>query len=83
MDITAIQRSFRMFYYILADSEIGGFMPEGVPYGGPTTHLFSIGWERGKIIYSIREETNTCRTEEVSRFFDSLALRRSECCQAI
>ncbi len=60
-----------MFHYI-PDSEIERFIEEDVPYGDLTTHLLGIGGKRGKIIYSTREETTLCCTEEAARLLNKL-----------
>jgi molybdenum transport protein len=60
-----------MSHYI-PDSEIERFIEEDVPYVDLTTHLLGIGLKRGKIIYSTREETQLCCTEEASRLLNKL-----------
>ena len=60
-----------MSHYI-PDSEIEKFIEEDVPYGDLTTHLLGIGSKRGKIIYSTREETCLCCTEEAARLLNKL-----------
>lgn len=56
----------------IPDSEIERFIDEDIPYGDLTTHLLGIGSKRGKIIYSTREETQLCCTEEASRLLNKL-----------
>jgi molybdenum transport protein len=60
-----------MLHYI-PDSDIERFIEEDVPYGDLTTHLLGIGPKRGKIIYSNREETLLCCTEEASRLLSKV-----------
>ncbi|MEN6332422.1 MAG: ModD protein [Smithella sp.] len=60
-----------MLHYI-PDSEIERFIKEDIPYGDLTSHLLGIGSKRGKIIYSTREETSLCCTEEASRLLNKL-----------
>ena len=51
----------------LADSEIDRFIEEDVPYGDLTTHLLGFGNTPGRIVFSTREETTLCCTEEAGR----------------
>ncbi|TWJ18288.1 ModD protein [Geobacter argillaceus] len=51
----------------LPDSDIECFIEEDVPYGDLTTHLLGIGDRTGQIIFSTREETTLCCTEEAAR----------------
>ncbi len=51
----------------LPDCDIERFIEEDLPYGDLTTHLLGIGDSRGRIIFSTREETTLCCTEEASR----------------
>jgi molybdenum transport protein len=60
-----------MLNYI-SDSDIERFIQEDVPYGDLTTHLLGIGEKRGKIVYSTREETTLCCTEEAARLLNKL-----------
>ena len=60
-----------MLNYI-SDSDIESFMHEDVPYGDLTTHLLGIGDKSGKIIFSTREETTLCCTEEAARLLNKL-----------
>jgi molybdenum transport protein len=60
-----------MLFYI-TDSDIERFIQEDVPYGDLTTHLLGIGEKHGKIVYSTREETTLCCTEEAARLLNKL-----------
>ncbi|MFA7059907.1 MAG: ModD protein [Pedobacter sp.] len=51
----------------LPDSDIERFIEEDIPYGDLTTHLLGIGGRQGRIVFTTREETTLCCTEEVSR----------------
>ncbi|MDD2270678.1 MAG: ModD protein [Desulfuromonadaceae bacterium] len=51
----------------LPDSVIERFIDEDVPYGDLTTHLLGIGGRPGRIVFSTREETVLCCTEEAAR----------------
>ena len=51
----------------LPDSIIESFIEEDVPYGDLTTHLLGIGNIHGRMVFSTREETTLCCTEEASR----------------
>ena len=48
----------------LPDSDIELFIEEDVPYGDLTTHLLGIAESPGQIIFSTREITTLCCTEE-------------------
>lgn len=51
----------------IPDRDIERFIEEDVPYGDLTTHMLGIGDDHGRIIFSTREETTLCCTEEASR----------------
>lgn len=51
----------------LPDSDIERFIEEDIPYGDLTTHLTGIGDIQGRIVFSTREETTLCCTEEAAR----------------
>ena len=51
----------------ISDSDIERFIEEDVPYGDLTTHLLGIGDHPGRIVFSTRENTTLCCTEEASR----------------
>jgi molybdenum transport protein len=51
------------------DSDIERYIEEDVPYGDLTTHLLGIGNIPGRIVFSTREETTLCCTEEATRLF--------------
>ena len=48
----------------LSDRDIELCIEEDVPYGDLTTHLLGIGTDSGRIIFSTREDTTLCCTEE-------------------
>lgn len=52
--------------HCLPDSEIERFIEEDLPYGDLTTHLLGIGDLAGRIVFSTREETTLCCTEEAA-----------------
>lgn len=58
--------------HYIPDYSIEQFIEEDMPYGDLTTHLLGIGANYGKIIYSTREETTLCCTEEASRLLHKL-----------
>ena len=62
-----------MLHY-MPDSDIERFIEEDVPYGDLTTYLLGIGGKRGKIIYSTRDETTLCCTEEAARLLNKLGV---------
>jgi molybdenum transport protein len=51
----------------IPDIDIERFIEEDVPYGDLTTHLLGMGARPGRIIFSTREETILCCTEEAAR----------------
>ena len=51
----------------LPDNNIEHFIEEDVPYGDLTTHLLGFGTTPGRIVFSTREETTLCCTEEAAR----------------
>jgi molybdenum transport protein len=50
----------------LSESEIDRLIEEDVPYGDLTTHLLGIGDRLGRIVFSTREKTVLCCTEEAA-----------------
>jgi len=54
----------------LSDNDIERFIEEDVPYGDLTTHLLGIGERTGQIVFSTREETILCCTEEAGRILE-------------
>lgn len=54
-------------YYHIPDSDIERFIEEDVPYGDLTTTLLGIGETPGEIIFTTREHTVVCCTEEAGR----------------
>ena len=53
--------------YCLPDSAIESFIEEDAPYGDLTTNMLGIGDRAGRIVFSTREETTLCCTEEAAR----------------
>src|ERR1039457_6054416 len=51
----------------IPESDIERYIEEDVPYGDLTTHLLGIGDNPGRIVFSTREETTLCCTEEAAR----------------
>ncbi len=51
----------------IPDSDIERFIEEDVPYGDLTTHLLGIGTKEARMVFSTREETTLCCTEEAGR----------------
>jgi molybdenum transport protein len=54
-------------FNLVPDSEIERFIDEDVPYGDLTTTLLGIGEELGEIVFTTRERTVICCTEEAGR----------------
>jgi molybdenum transport protein len=54
-------------YYPIPDSEIERFIEEDIPYGDLTTSLLGFGEEPGEIVFTTRERTVLCCTEEAGR----------------
>jgi molybdenum transport protein len=63
----------------LPDSDIDRFIEEDVPYGDLTTHLLGIGERPGRIIFSSREETTLCCTEEAARVLQKCGATLTSC----
>jgi molybdenum transport protein len=63
----------------LPDSEIERFIEEDIPYGDLTTHLLGIGNSLGRIIFSTREETTLCCTEEAARVLQKCGATLTNC----
>jgi molybdenum transport protein len=59
----------------ISDHDIDFFVAEDVPYGDLTTHLLGIGEKCGRIVYSTREETTVCCTEEAARVLTRVGCR--------
>jgi len=53
----------------IPDSDIERYIEEDIPYGDLTTHLLGIGDATGRIVFTTREETTICCTEEAARIF--------------
>ena len=56
--------------YQLPDSDIERFIEEDMPYGDLTTLLLGIGALQGDIIFTSREPTTLCCTEEAARVLE-------------
>jgi molybdenum transport protein len=65
--------------YCLPDSVIESFIEEDVPYGDLTTRLLGIGDRAGRIVFSTREETTLCCTEEAVRVLRSCGASPGSC----
>lgn len=53
----------------IADELLNRIIEEDLPYSDLTTEILDIGNKRGKILFSTREPTVICCTEEVTRIF--------------
>ena len=53
--------------HYLTDAEVERFIEEDLPYGDLTTHLLGVGNMPGRIVFSTREETTVCCSEEAAR----------------
>jgi molybdenum transport protein len=60
------------FTHRLPDAEIERFLAEDCPYGDLTTTILDIGSLPGRIVYTSRDETVVCCTEEAARLFERL-----------
>jgi molybdenum transport protein len=58
----------------LSDGFLDQLIEEDVPYGDLTTDILGIGNKMGKILYSTREPTVICCTEEAGRIFEKLGV---------
>jgi molybdenum transport protein len=56
--------------YCLPDGDIERFIDEDVPYGDLTTSLTRIGGQPGEIVFSTRDQTTLCCTEEAGRVLE-------------
>jgi molybdenum transport protein len=56
----------------VADELLDRLIEEDVPYGDLTTDVLGIGDKKGKIVFSTREPTVICCTEEAGRIFRKL-----------
>ncbi|MEZ4599220.1 MAG: ModD protein [Syntrophotaleaceae bacterium] len=56
----------------IADELLDRLIEEDVPYGDLTTNVLGIGNRQGKIVFSTREPTVICGTEEAGRIFRKL-----------
>jgi molybdenum transport protein len=54
----------------LPDAELERYVEEDVPYGDLTTHLLGIGGQPGRAVFSTRETTRLCCTEEAGRVLE-------------
>ncbi|NTW51865.1 MAG: ModD protein [Chlorobiaceae bacterium] len=57
-------------YYPIPDIEIERYLEEDVPYGDLTTSLLGIGGNEGEIIFTTRQRTVACCTEEAGRVLE-------------
>lgn len=58
-------------HYLISDKEIERFIDEDVPYGDLTTTLLGIGDDPGEIVFTSRERTVICCTEEAGRVLEA------------
>ena len=63
----------------IPDSEIERFIEEDCPYGDLTTHLLGIGNSYGRIVFSTREDTTLCCTEEAARVLQKCGATLASC----
>lgn len=56
----------------LSDGLLDRLIEEDIPYGDLTTEILGIGNKKGKILFSTREPTVICCTEEAGRIFQKL-----------
>lgn len=63
----------------ISDSYIERFIEEDVPYGDLTTHLLGMGDQPGRIVFSTREETTLCCTEEAARVLQKCGATLTSC----
>jgi molybdenum transport protein len=65
--------------YCLTDGEIESLIAEDVPYGDLTTHLLGIGQLPGRIVFTTREETTLCGSEEAALVLRKCGASVSSC----
>jgi molybdenum transport protein len=65
--------------YRLPDGELERFIDEDVPYGDLTTLLVGIGRQPGEIIFTTRDETTICCTEEAARILEKCGAAVTTC----
>jgi len=63
----------------IPDRDIERFIEEDLPYGDLTTHLLGIGESSGQIIFSTREYTTLCCTEEATRVLQKCGATVTSC----
>jgi molybdenum transport protein len=63
----------------IPDSDIERFIEEDVPYGDLTTHLLGFGTVPGRIVFSTREETTLCCTEEAAKVLQKCGATLTSC----
>ncbi|MEI8032894.1 MAG: ModD protein [Chlorobiaceae bacterium] len=56
--------------YRLSDSDIDRLIDEDIPYGDLTTALLGISERAGEIVFTTRESTTLCCTEEAARILE-------------
>jgi molybdenum transport protein len=61
------------------ESDIERFIEEDVPYGDLTTHLLGFGNCPGRIIFSTREDTTLCCSEEAARVLQMCGATLTSC----
>ncbi len=61
----------------LTESDIAKLIDEDVPYGDLTTHLLGIGARQGSIIFTTREQTTVCCSEEAALLLERCGCRIS------
>ncbi|MDD2308887.1 MAG: ModD protein [Desulfuromonadaceae bacterium] len=63
----------------IPDSDIERFIEEDIPYGDLTTHLLGIENRPGRIVFTTREDTTLCCTEEASRVLQKCGATLTSC----
>jgi molybdenum transport protein len=63
----------------LPDSDIERFIEEDAPYGDLTTLLLGIGNRPGRMVFSTREETTLCCTEEAAQLLRKCGATSTVC----
>ena len=61
------RKSNNIMLYRLPDRDIERFIEEDVPYGDLTTSLLGISSQKGEIVFTSRDSTVLCCTEEAAR----------------
>ena len=63
----------------LPESDIERFIEEDVPYGDLTTDLLAIGTIPGRIVFTTREETTLCGSEEAVKVLQACGATLTSC----